>query len=69
MKNRLFVLFLFITAWSYSQIDIKGAVYNNSEPFQDVAVYLNNTMLGTTTNGDGEFLIPVKDGVYKLIIS
>jgi len=32
-------------------------------------VYLNNSMLGTTTNASGTFSFPVKEGQYNLIIS
>ena len=50
-------------------MEIKGTVYYEKGPLENVAVYLNNTMLGTTTNADGEFSIPVKEGQYELIVS
>ncbi|WP_189663245.1 carboxypeptidase-like regulatory domain-containing protein [Polaribacter sp. IC063] len=60
---------LFVTSICLAQITIKGKVYQVNEPLEGVAVYLNNTMLGATTNTDGEFSIPVKEGQYDLIIS
>jgi hypothetical protein len=69
MKNRFLFVCLFVTSICLAQITIKGKVYQVNEPFEGVAVYLNNTMLGTTTNADGEFSIPVKEGQYDLIIS
>lgn len=69
MKNRFLLLFLFISISISSQITIKGTVYVANSPLGNVAVYLNNTMLGTTTNENGEFSILVKQGQYELIIS
>ena len=68
MKNKLFFLFLFTNAL-FAQIEIKGTVYDIQGPLENVAVYLNNTMLGTTTNADGSFSLAVKPGSYELIIS
>jgi hypothetical protein len=69
MKNRFLLFLLFISFTVSSQIIVKGTVYYEKGPLESVAVYLNNTMLGTTTNADGEFSIPVKEGQYELIIS
>ncbi|WP_397444601.1 carboxypeptidase-like regulatory domain-containing protein [Polaribacter sp. R77954] len=69
MRNSFFILLAFLTFSSFSQIVIKGTVYYEKGPLQNVAVYLNNTMLGTTTDENGEFSIPLKQGNYELIIS
>jgi hypothetical protein len=69
MKNRFLFVCLFVTTFCLAQLTIKGTVYQVNGPLEGVAVYLNNTMLGTTTNADGEFSIPVKEGHYDLIIS
>lgn len=69
MRNNFFILSLLFTISSFSQIVIKGTVYYEKGPLENVAVYLNNTMLGTTTDKNGEFSIPVKEGQYELIVS
>ena len=69
MRNIFFILSVLFTVSSFSQMEIKGTVYYEKGPLENVAVYLNNTMLGTTTNADGEFSIPVKEGQYELIVS
>ncbi|AOW17597.1 hypothetical protein LPB03_09020 [Polaribacter vadi] len=69
MKNKILLLYLLFSVSISSQIVIKGTVYQNNEPLENVAVYLNSTMLGTTTNGKGEFSLPVKEGHYELIVS
>ncbi|NVJ88284.1 MAG: carboxypeptidase-like regulatory domain-containing protein [Flavobacteriaceae bacterium] len=48
---------------------VKGSVYFDSKPLEGASVYLNNTMLGTTTNEKGEFTITVNKGNYELIVS
>lgn len=53
----------------FSQIVIKGTVYYENGTLENVAVYVNNTMLGTTTEEKGQFSIPVKEGQYELIVS
>jgi len=68
MKNQFLIILLF-TISSFSQVVVKGTVYIESGTIEGAAVYLNNTMLGTTTNDRGEFSIPVKDGQYELIVS
>jgi hypothetical protein len=69
MKNRFFCTFFFISLFSIAQITIRGTVYQASGPLEGVALYFNNTMLGTTTNSNGEFSIPTKKGQYELIVS
>ena len=69
MRSNFFILLFLITLSSFSQINIKGTIYYEKGVLENVAVYLNNTMLGTTTDGNGDFSIPVKEGRYELIVS
>lgn len=69
MKNRFLLLFLFTSLFSVAQTTIKGTVYYKNTPIENVAVYFNNTMVGTTTDENGQFSIKVKEGQYELIIS
>lgn len=69
MKNLILVAFLFFAILANSQITLKGTVYEKNGPLSDVAVYLNNTMIGTTTDKNGEFELQTKEGQYELIVS
>ena len=69
MKNRFFFIFLFISLFSIAQITLRGTVYETSGPLEGVALYFNNTMLGSTTNSNGAFSVPIKEGQYALIVS
>ncbi|MGY8908814.1 MAG: carboxypeptidase-like regulatory domain-containing protein, partial [Flavobacteriales bacterium] len=69
MRKTFFIFLVLFTISSFSQIVIKGTVFEQNGPLENVAVYLNNTMLGTTTDENGEFSIPVKSGQYDLIVS
>ena len=69
MRSNFFILSLLINLSSFSQINVKGTVYYEKGALENVAVYLNNTMLGTTTDKNGEFTLPVKEGQYELIVS
>ncbi|WP_299012102.1 carboxypeptidase-like regulatory domain-containing protein [uncultured Polaribacter sp.] len=69
MRIRFSILLLFLSSFCFSQIIITGKVYEVNSVLQGAAVYLNNTMLGTTTNAKGEFTLPVKKGLYQLVIS
>ncbi len=69
MKISYYIFFLFFSVSSLSQITISGTVYQQNGPLEGAAVYLNNTMLGTTTNTKGEFFLPVKEGQYNLVVS
>jgi hypothetical protein len=69
MKHCFFVILLFYSSFSFSQITVKGTVYDNTGPLEGAAIYLNNSMLGTTTNKNGVFELPVQDGQYELIVS
>lgn len=69
MKDCIYIIVLFFSLQISSQITIKGTVFEKSDPLEGAAVYFNNTMLGTTTNFNGEFSIKVKEGQYDLIVS
>ena len=69
MKNQFLILLLFVAFLANAQTVIKGTVYEKNGPLSDVAVYLNNTMLGTTTDENGEFELEAKEGQYELIVS
>ncbi|MFK8059215.1 MAG: carboxypeptidase-like regulatory domain-containing protein [Polaribacter sp.] len=69
MKNIFFSFLILFTISSFSQIVIRGTVYDIKGPLEGAAVYFNNTMIGTTANEKGEFSIPVKEGQHQLIIS
>jgi len=69
MRNTLFILFILYVTTSFSQIEIKGTVYDKNGVLEGAAVYFNNTMLGTSTNNDGKFSITTKQGNYDLVVS
>lgn len=69
MKNILTLFVIFIVTSCFSQVVIKGTVSEKNGSLEGAAVYLNNTMFGTTTDGKGNFELPVKKGIYELIVS
>ncbi|MEN8879359.1 MAG: carboxypeptidase-like regulatory domain-containing protein [Polaribacter sp.] len=70
MKNRFFLFYILLfPSFLTAQITINGSVFDSNLPLENVAVYLNNTMLGTTTNNAGEFTLTVTEGEYELIVS
>ena len=69
MRNRFLFFLFFLPSLVFSQIKITGTVYETKGVLEGAAVYLNNTMLGTTTDSKGQFELPVKEGQYELIIS
>lgn len=70
MRSNFFILLLIFTTLSIaSQVTVEGTVYEKNSPLEGAAVYLNNTMLGTTTDKKGTFSLPVKNGAYELVIS
>lgn len=69
MRKTFFILLVLFAISSFSQVEIKGTVFQQNDPLENVAVYLNNTMLGTTTDENGKFSITVKSGQYDLIVS
>lgn len=69
MKYRFLFLLLSISNLVIAQVVIKGTVFIDKKPIQGAAVYFNNTMVGTTTNNNGEFSFKIKEGQYQLIVS
>lgn len=73
MKQRIFLLFVVLVFHSFtllSQRTVRGKVLTSKEvALEGAAVYLNNTSIGTTTDENGEFELPVGNGNYDLIIS
>ena len=69
-KGLIFFLLIFLQGVLYAQIVITGKVTTSqNEPLEGASVYLNNTTIGTITNAEGEFSLPVKKGNYDLIVS
>lgn len=73
MKSALHLLLL-LTGLSFSvqaQIVVSGKIVDSTtrEPLQGASVFAQNTTLGTVTNKDGEFSLPLKSGGYELIFS
>jgi len=69
MKSHFLFLILFSSGFIFSQKIIKGTIYYQKGPLEDVTVYINSTMIGTSTNKKGEFTLKLKEGNYELIIS
>ena len=69
MKNRFLFFFILSSFTLWCQPTIKGTIYDKNGVLENVAVYLNNTMFGTTTDVKGEFELKVKEGQYELIVS
>ncbi|WP_435416407.1 carboxypeptidase-like regulatory domain-containing protein [Polaribacter aestuariivivens] len=69
MKHQFLWFFLLISNCIIGQTIITGTVFEKNNPLEGAAVYLNNTMVGTTTNAKGVFSLKVKEGKHELIIS
>ncbi|WP_420793213.1 carboxypeptidase-like regulatory domain-containing protein [Polaribacter ponticola] len=46
-----------------------GTVFNENTPLQGAAIYIGSSLIGTTSDKNGEFTLKVESGTYKLIIS
>lgn len=72
-KPSIFICLLILSSSAaFSQFALKGKVLNaeTGQPLPSISVYLNNTSIGTTTNGKGEFVIgSISPGKYKLVVS
>ena len=68
MKNLIFY-FLLICQFAVAQVTIKGTVTDGNTPLEGAAVYVNNSMIGTTTDINGKFELPIGNGVYELVVS
>ncbi|MDT7831003.1 carboxypeptidase-like regulatory domain-containing protein [Flavobacteriaceae bacterium S356] len=69
MKKTLYILFLLVVQLSHAQLTIKGNVSSKSTPLEGAAVYINNSSIGTTTDGNGNFELKVSHGRYDIIVS
>jgi len=69
LSSLLFLLLFSIAA--KSQVVISGVILDSAtrEPLLGASVFAQNTTLGTTSNKDGEFSLPLKSGGYELIFS
>ncbi|HET8885016.1 MAG TPA: TonB-dependent receptor [Salinimicrobium sp.] len=71
MKNVLFFLALFVlsVAGSAQNFNLQGKVFDENGPIEGVSVFVKETGEGTTTNGEGLFLMELSEGVYTLIFT
>ncbi len=68
-SSNKFIFLLFITNICYGQI-VKGYVYDGvtKKPLSSVALYFNNTTIGTITNDNGYFEIKEPDIHTELVV-
>src|SRR6476660_4990052 len=71
MRRFLLLPLVFLYLASHSQNILRGVVLDaeKNKPLQDVSVFLNTTSIGTTSNGQGNFSLPIPHGKFELIIS
>ncbi|WP_027392674.1 TonB-dependent receptor domain-containing protein [Aquimarina latercula] len=73
MKKIRILLILLVPFISVSQVELKGKVFDESNPIPFANVILKDTsdkiVNGGITDDNGNFLITVKTGVYKLSVS
>ena len=69
MKQVLLIFLLLLGTNISSQIKINGTVFNENTPLQGAAIYIGSSLIGTTSDKNGEFTLKVESGTYKLIIS
>ncbi|MBR9845258.1 MAG: carboxypeptidase-like regulatory domain-containing protein [Algicola sp.] len=71
MKRNAFILlaYFLLSISAYSQ-SLKGKVIDahTNEPIESVAIYFNNTTIGTSTNDKGEFEIELREGVTSALV-
>ena len=69
MTFRIYLVVLLLPYLSFSQI-LKGTVVDaaTSQPIETVAVYFDNTTIGTTTNEKGEFSITYTDAIQSTLV-
>ena len=67
MKNSIFLYILFASATFVAQV--KGKITDTkSEPLSFVSVYLDNSITGTTSNDNGEYVLDIKKpGTYVVL--
>lgn len=73
MKKNLVYLFSLISFFGFSQMNLKGTIFtleNTQEiPLTGASIYWLGTQVGTTTNEEGQFNIPLEASTNQLIIS
>jgi CarboxypepD_reg-like domain len=71
MKYVLLLLLLTCVYSAHTQKVLKGTVIEQetNKPIQAASVFLNNTSVGTTTNGQGYFELEIPNGKFDLIVS
>jgi hypothetical protein len=69
MTFRIYLVVLLLPYLSFSQI-LKGTVVDAAtrQPIETVAVYFDNTTIGTTTNEKGEFSITYTDAIQSTLV-
>lgn len=70
---KLLCVFCFFTLGfiAHSQKLVKGVVLNaeKNKPVSNASIFLNNTSVGTTADGQGNFSLVIPNGKYDLIVS
>lgn len=68
MKTLTF-LFLFLVSLSITSQVVTGKITDtNNNPLSFVSIYLDNTVTGTTSNDNGEYILPIsKKGNYTIV--
>ena len=69
MTSKISVFIFLCPLFCFSQI-LTGRVVDKvtQQPIETVAVYFNNTTIGATTNGNGEFAISYSDAVQSSLV-
>tara|TARA_R110002033_G_scaffold43675_8_gene85736 strand:+ start:11065 stop:11379 length:315 start_codon:yes stop_codon:yes gene_type:complete len=69
MINKLSLLFSILPLFCFSQT-LTGIVVDKAtqQPIETVAVYFDNTTIGTTTDSQGEFSIDYTDAVQSTLV-
>ena len=67
MKRNLYLLLLFVSSISIAQV--KGKITDtNNQPLSFVSIYLDNTVTGTTSNDNGDYVLELnKTGRYTVV--
>ncbi|NJN49882.1 MAG: carboxypeptidase-like regulatory domain-containing protein [Polaribacter sp.] len=68
-KISYLVFLVYCVSFCQKTVQIKGRVFGGDVPLNGAAVYNNNSMLGTTTNENGEFTLSVNQKNIELIVS
>jgi hypothetical protein len=70
--RKFLLLFFFVPASLYAQVNITGKVVGteNKKPIPDASVFLSNSKVGDKTQKDGSFTLRnIKNGRYDLVVS